>query len=170
MQATKQTSKKIYHEPRNQVGAKPPLFDRLIDDNPVEKIDPSHKLVLTTRQLIESIQREIGAILGTRLTAKNADYDDLIQNPLNFGLPSLFGFQDFQSFDASSPSQWGRICQLCQRAINAFEPRISDVQVKVDQFNKLKQSLEIQVTGTIRLEKFREVVHFPVMLDCSQSR
>ena len=162
--------KKIYNEPKNQVGAKPPLFDRLIDDNPEEKVDPSHKFSLTPQQLIESIQREISAVLNTRLTAKNADYEDLSQDPLNFGLPSLFGFQDFQSFDASNSSQWGRICQLCQQAITTFEPRVTDVQVKIDQFNKLKQALEIQITGTIRLEKFREVVHFPIILDCSQSR
>ena len=162
--------KQIYNEPKNQIGARPPLFDRLIDDNPEEKVDLSHKLSLTPQQLTESIQREISLILNTRLTAKNKDYEELIQDPLNFGLPSLFGFQDFQSFDASNRSQWGRICQLCQQAITTFEPRISDVQVKVDQFNKFKQALEIQITGTIHLEKFREVVHFPVVLDCSQSR
>jgi type VI secretion system lysozyme-like protein len=162
------TVRKIYNEPKNQIGAKPPLFDRLIDQNLEEKIDSSYKSVLNTQELIDSIQIEVSRILNTRLTAKNKDYDELTQDPLNFGLPFLFGFPDFQSFDGTNTVQWKRIAFICQQAISKFEPRLSDVKVKVNSFNKLTQALEIYITGHIILEKLRETVHFPVILDCSQ--
>lgn len=157
----------VYNEPKNQWGAKPPLFDRLIDEHPDQTSDAPHTLTLTRQQLIASIEKEVTQILNTRATAKNQDYEDLIQDPLSFGLPSLFGFQDFQSFDASNHSEWPKIAQLCQQAIINFEPRLSDVSVHVEGFKAAKQSLEIHITAYIHLEKFRELVQFPIALDCS---
>ncbi len=162
------TVRKIYSEPKNQIGIRPPLFDRLIDDNPTEKTDSSYKMILNPQELIDSIQVEVSRILNTRLTAKNKDYEELTQDPLNFGLPFLFGFQDFQSFDGTNSSQWRRIALTCQQAISKFEPRLSNVKVKVHGFNKLTQSLEAHITGYVLLEKLREIVQFPVTLDCSQ--
>lgn len=162
------TAKKIYTEPKNQIGLRPPLFDRLIDDNPAEKVDLSYKMILTPQELIDSIQLEISRILSTRLTAKNEDYEEFAKDPLNFGLPFLFGFQDFQSFDGTNTTQWRRVALACQQAISKFEPRLSNVKVKVYSFDKLKQSLDIHITGNITIEKLKEIVQFPITLDCSQ--
>lgn len=165
-----QTLRKIYNEPKKELGLRPPLFDRLIDDNPTEKTDTNtnYKFTLSPQELIDSIQVEVSRILNTRLTAKNKDYEELTQDPLNFGLPSLFGLQDFQSFDGTNPVQWRRISSLCQQAINKFEPRLNDVKVKVHKFNKLKQSLEIHITGSVLLQNLREIVHFPITLEGDQ--
>ena len=147
------------------MGIKPPLFDRLIDDYPEETIDSGHQYLLTHTTLIESLQRELSYILNTRLTSHNKDYDELIQDPLNFGLPSLFGLQDFNSFDGSNTAQWGHIAQLCQQAIHHFEPRLSEVKVNVNRFNKTNQSLEIEISRMIKLEKLRASL-LPMVLDC----
>jgi type VI secretion system protein ImpF len=159
--------RKIYNEPKNQVGIKAPLFDRLIDDDPTEETDSSFKMILSPQELIDSIQLEVSRILNTRLTAKNKDYEELTQDPLNFGLPFLFGFQDFQSFDSTNSVQRRRMAFTCQQAIAKFEPRLSDVKVKIQGFNKITQALEVHITGYVLLEKLREIVQFPITLDCS---
>ncbi len=159
------TVQRLYNEPKNQLGAKRPLFDRLIDENPEEQIDSAHNLILTRQQLIESIAVEVSRILNTRSTAKYQDYEDLTGDTLSLGFPSLFGFRDFQSFDASNRSEWPRIANLCQQAISYFEPRLSEVTVQIQKFHPSTQTLELEISGFLQLDKFREAVYFPVVWD-----
>ena len=163
-----QTLRKLYNEPKKELGLRPPLFDRLVDENPTETTDTNYKFTLSPQDLMDSIQLEVSRILNTRLTAKNKDYEELTQDPLNFGLPSLFGLQDFQSIDGTNPGQWRRIASRCQQAISKFEPRLNDVKVKVHKFNKINQSLEIHVTGSVLLQNLREIVQFPILLESDQ--
>jgi len=160
----------VYNEPKNALGTKQLLFNLLVDDDPEEAWEDVSKSYLTFDEVIDSIISEISKILNTRLTAKANEYEDLKNDPLNFGIPSLFGLTDFNSFDATSPKQWLKIAQLCEMAITTFEPRITDVNVKVDSYNKHHQALNIIVKGTVYLHKIREEVRFPLALECGNAR
>ena len=160
----------IYSEPKNILGSKKLLFNLLVDEDPEEAWEDVSKSYLTRAEVMESIIGEISKILNTRLTAKNADYENLKDDPLNFGIPSLFGFTDFHSFDSTSPNQWWRISKLCENAITAFETRLTNVRVTIEGLDPHRQALNITIKGYIFLYKIREEVRFPLALECGNAR
>ena len=160
----------VFNEPKSSLGAKQLFFDLLVDDEPDEPWEDTSRSYLNPDELVDSIACEISKILNTRLTAKNKDYDELTKDPLNFGLPSLFGLTDFNSFDAVNPKQWRKIANLCKNAIIAFEPRITKVEVKVEGFDPFKQALNITVRGHLTIKKIQGEVRFPLVLDCGNAR
>ncbi len=159
-----------YREPKPFFGMKRPLFDLLVDEEPHEDSEDYSKNFMNSQEVVASVVNEISKILNTRRTATHKDYEDMKDNPLNFGIPSLFGLADFQSFDGTSPSQWAEIARLCEQSITTFEPRIRHVFVKVVGFNSQTQALEITVRGNVTIGKLIEQVTFPVDLVWSGAR
>ena len=92
-------------EPKLLSGGPVPLFDRLMDDDPETLSEHPVKKYYNRSEVIRSIEREVERILNTRATVKRAEYDDFSENPLNFGLPEMFGLGDFSQFDATNMQQ-----------------------------------------------------------------
>jgi type VI secretion system lysozyme-like protein len=160
----------VYNEPKNTLGSKQLLFNLLIDDDPDEAFEDVSKNHLSFNEVIDSIISEISKVLNTRLTAKFEDYEELKDDPLNYGIPSLYGLTDSNTFDATSPNQWVKISKLCERAISAFEPRITEVEVTIDGFTPSKQALNILIRGNVYFNKIREEVRFPLAIECGNAR
>jgi len=160
----------IANEPKNVLGAKQLFFDLLINDEPDEPWEDTSKYYLNPNELADSIAAEVSKVLNTRLTAKKRDYDELSGDPLNFGLPSLFGLSDFNSFDAVNPGQWLKIAALCKNAITSFESRMTNVEVNIQNFDPYKQALNITVTGKLTIKRIQGEVRFPLVLDCGNAR
>lgn len=159
-----------YKEPKPFYGIKRPLFDLLVDNAPDTDTEDYAKNFMNSDEVVESVISEISKILNTRRTAPLKDYESMKDDPLNFGIPSLFGLADFQSFDGTSPAQWGEVARLCEQAITRFEPRIRDVFVKVSLFNSRTHALEIYITGNVLVGKMLQQVTFPVDLVWSGAR
>jgi type VI secretion system lysozyme-like protein len=159
-----------YKEPKPFYGIKRPLFDLLVDDAPHTDTEDYAKNFMNSDEVVASVVSEISKILNTRRTLPAKDYESMKNDPLNFGIPSLFGLADFQSFDGASPAQWGEIARLCEQAITRFEPRIQSVFAKVNQFNPHTQALEIIITGKVLIGKLLQQVTFPVDLVWSGAR
>ena len=160
----------VYNEPKNVLGSKQLLFSLLVDEDPDEAFEDVSKSHLSFDEVIDSVISEISKILNTRLTARLDDYEMLKDDPLSFGIPSLFGLNDSHSFDSSSPNQWVKIARLCERAITTFESRMTEVKVTIESFDRSRQALNIVVGGKIYLNKVREEVRFPVALECGNAR
>ncbi|MBY0461629.1 MAG: type VI secretion system baseplate subunit TssE [Alphaproteobacteria bacterium] len=160
----------VSNEPKNTLGSKQLLFNLLIDEDPDEAWEDVSKNHLSFNEVIDSIISEISKILNTRLTAKFDDYEELKDDPLNYGIPSLYGLTDSNTFDATSPNQWIKISKLCERAIATFEPRMTDVKVTIEGFALSKQSLNIIVRGNVYFNKIREEVRFPLAIECGSGR
>jgi type VI secretion system lysozyme-like protein len=161
-----------YKEPKSFLGSRPLLFDRLIDlemMNPFESADSHY---LTKDQVKQSIQLEISRLLNTRRAEglpKNED-DVFSDSEEGFGTPFYFGLPDFQSYDASNVQDWDLIANLLKNAINYFEPRIKNITVEVINFNNNSQLLEVNITGSLNLQKTKGEVTFPVVIDCTPQR
>jgi type VI secretion system lysozyme-like protein len=139
------------------------LWDRLRDDS--EKTVASPKRLMTQRETLDSIQDELTAIFGTRACASAALYASApSQSPGDFGVPSLFGIRDFQSWDAANPRDWPKIESICKRAITAFETRLHSPHVKVARFHPMTQSLELVVSAHITWERRLTPATFPISL------
>ncbi|MBY0282067.1 MAG: type VI secretion system baseplate subunit TssE [Alphaproteobacteria bacterium] len=160
----------VSNEPKNTLGSKQLLFNLLIDEEPDEAWEDVSKNHLSFNEVIDSIICEISKILNTRLTERFDDYEELKDDPLNYGIPSLYGLTDSNTFDASSPNQWLKISKLCERAITVFEPRMTDVKVTIEGFALSKQSLNIIVRGNVHFNKIREEVRFPLAIECGNGR
>lgn len=154
-------------EPKREVGAPIPLFDRLVDEDPEADSEVPPKRFYNKFMLIQSIQREIERILSTRTTAKKEQYEELSEDPLNYGLPEMFGLADFSHFDGANSGDWDYVSQLCQRAIEIFEPRVKNVDVIIQSFDRPRQSLSITVQADIALPEYQGEVSFPMMLSTS---
>lgn len=159
-----------FREPKPFYGIKKPLFDLLIDDDAAEASEDYSKNFMDVNGVVDSVISEISKILNTRRSAPKKDYDDMQDNILNFALPTMFGMPDFQSFDGTNSNQWVYIARLCEKAIHVYEPRIKNVFVKVDGFNKQKQALEVTIKGTITMGKLVEQVTFPLDLTWAGAR
>ena len=160
----------VYNEPKNTLGSKKLFFDLLVDEDPEETWEDVSKSHLSFNEVIDSVISEISKVLNTRLTAKFDDYEELKDDPLNYGIPSLYGLTDSNTFDATSPNQWVKITKLCERAISTFEQRMTEVKVTIEGFAPSKQSLNIIVRGNVHFNKIREEVRFPLAIECGNAR
>jgi type VI secretion system lysozyme-like protein len=149
-------------EPKGMVGASIPLFDRLMDDDPEEDRKYPIKRFYNRFELIQSIEREVGRILNTRTTAKRVEYDELFEDPMNFGLPEMYGLADFSQYDAANEEDWNWIAEICEQAILRYEPRIKNVVVSVVEFNQRTQSLSLTIHADFAIKEFKGEVTFPV--------
>ena len=143
------------------IGAPAPLFDRLIDEDPETTTEYPVKKNLNRFELIQSIEHEVSRILNTRATVKRAEYEDFSEDPLNFGLPEMFGLGDFSQYDATNQQEWPRIAELCEQAIKRYEPRIKNVSATVTAFDKKGQSLSITIHADFAMKEFQGELTFP---------
>lgn len=148
-------------EPKRIPGAPRPLFDRLIDEDSEQQTEHPVKKYYDRFELIQSIEREIERILNTRATVKRTEYDDFSEDPLNFGLPEMFGLADFSQFDGTRQDNWPRIAELCEQAIMRYEPRIKNVIASVTGFDNKTQSLSMTIQADFAIKEFQGELTFP---------
>jgi type VI secretion system protein ImpF len=106
---------------------RPSLLDRLTDDEPGEVQEAPHKRFASTKQLRESVVRDLGWLLNCVRLATVQELDAhpyVAKSVLNFGLPDLAG-RTSSSIDVPALEQ-----QLRQ-AILDFEPRLLPSSVEV---------------------------------------
>lgn len=161
--ASKQKIFKV--ESKAETGTATPFFDRFKDDSPSSTTDQTYQAFLNYDALLASVIKEIEYILNTRRSARQAFYNEIEDDAIYFGLPALFGFNDFQSFDALNTLDKRNIIKLCEKSITLFEPRIKNVKVTIGEYNIQKQALEVFVSGELRLKQGVKVVYFPVRID-----
>lgn len=150
-------------EPKILSGAPIPLFDRLIDDDPEATNEHPVKKYYNRFELTQSIEREVERILNTRSTVKRAEYDDFSEDPLNFGLPEMFGLGDFSQFDATNMDHWPRVADLCEQAILRYEPRIKNVTATITEFDQKNQSLSMTIQADFAMKEFQGELTFPTI-------
>lgn len=146
-------------------GVLAPLFDRIVD----EKDGAIGSQFLDAHQLQESIVDELSLILNTRCTVRKAIYRDHVQTIPLFGFPDFFGLEDLSNFDGENSEEWPRVAISIQTAIQAAEPRLREVRVKVENLNPVEQKLLVTVSAIIEEHKLLKEIHFPLELFSPQS-
>lgn len=141
-------------------GTLPPLFDRIVDD----KNGGIGNQFLNARQLQESIVNELSLILNTRSTVRKAIYQDHIQTIPLFGFPDFFGLGDLSNFDGANSQEWPTAALSVELAIQAAEPRLKDIRVKIDKFSSVEQKLYLSVSAFIEDSQLLKEIHFPLEL------
>lgn len=144
-----------------QRGVLPPLFDRIIQ----QKIDlVVGEQLLDAKGLQESIIKELSLILNTRCTVRKVVYDNHIDEIPLFGLPDFFGLEDFSNFDPTNQQTWSKTARVITTAIQAAEPRLQNIYVKIKGYDSSLQTLEVTVSALLKETKLLKEIHFSLGL------
>ena len=139
---------------------KPSLLDRLSDDEPGELRDPPHKRFATTKQLRESVVRDLGWLLNC---VRLATVQELEAHPyaaksvLNFGLPDMAG-------RTTSGIDIPALEQQLRQAVLDFEPRLLPSSVEVSVIQAPEASAHNNMQLVIEAKLFAHPVPLAVWL------
>lgn len=133
-----------------------PLFDRL-----TAPIDPRNEDSKAFRSLefsgaLASVRREVQRILNTRTTVQKSRG---LLTALEYGLP------DFAHLAANDMQARADLALQITRAIEAFEPRLSQVRVNLEPHPSGQRFLVGTITGKLTINVISEPVSFPLEID-----
>ncbi|HTT13072.1 MAG TPA: type VI secretion system baseplate subunit TssE [Burkholderiaceae bacterium] len=122
----------------------PALLDRLIDDNPEERVEAPSARVLSKQQLRQAVLRDLAWLLNAvqplDIEAERVPF--AAASVLNYGLPPLAGAQ-------TSTLDVATLEQNVRRAIVLFEPRILPDSLRV---HALEEASVLDTHNQIALE------------------
>lgn len=138
--------------------ARVPLFDRLVDEHPDQPDLPRPLRTLDRAGLLESVRRELERLLSSRspLPAHRLAGREL--TVIDYGLP------DLADFAAADPEDHRRLAALVERTVTAFEPRLTEVRVRVERPLPERRSLLLALEGVLASGRPGEPVSFPMVL------
>lgn len=134
------------------------LFERLVDDEPESQVEAQPLRVLEVEALRESVRREVARLLNTRRPHSEALQDREELTVLDYGIP------DFSHLAAASPSDRQHLGAILVRAISTFEPRLSQVEVSLEQPPGSKTKLVGWIKAILEVGSVKEPVSFPLAI------
>lgn len=143
---------------RTTKGAIAPLFDRLFDDDPGVTNEPIPKRYLDLDGLVESVEFEIQEVLSTRCGIGESDIDYTDRSVVNYGLV------DLAHLFTANPNDRQRIARHVARTIAAYEPRLTKVNVVVEDVLKEVGEVALRVEGNLRFGDQTIPISFPVRI------
>ena len=159
-----QASQKHLTEPHESFGAFVSLFNRLIDDAPGQKNEYPIQKFYSVEDLKESIHQELVHILGTHCKFKEKNYQEFIQNPLNYGLFGMFGIPNLFMYDETNKNHWRIFARQITKVITVYEPRLTNILVTITGVDQTKQFLNLTIFAHIIVGKFREEATFSLRI------
>lgn len=167
-------------DPKPIVGARPLLFDRLIDLDPHEEQRPPQTTTgdeskrqvrwvkderhrrshfLNRLELRTSVRRELERLLNTRCSIPLYRVGEEERSVVNYGIP------DFSSLSRDNADDRALIGSIVGLTISAFEPRLRHVSVEVTPASQIEYSLQLNISADLVVGTFNEPVSFPVTLN-----
>jgi type VI secretion system lysozyme-like protein len=140
-------------QPKPIPGARTPLFERLVDYQTHEPAQPNLR-VQNRQQLRESVRRELYRLLNTRCPSR----EDRNGTVIDYGIP------DFSWMSASSGDDRRQLAEIIARKVAAFEPRLAQVRVMLDQRQTDPRAVEGTISAVLIVESIPEPVSFPLLI------
>lgn len=133
------------------------LFDRLVDEDPYETAREKKPLRGLSREGVRaSVRRELMRVLNTRCPVSGDEAVSRERTILDYGLPDL----DEGGRRVIQESDKRRIATLIRHTIEAFEPRLKDVDVEVVRLPSPGGKLMVSIDGVLTLENIMEPLSF----------
>lgn len=129
------------------------LLDRLIDDDPDHAIEQAQTEDAALAQYKLGLRRDLEGLLNSKrpLLAAVQQDDQLPRTILAFGLP------DISTEDFSASGARDRIRRMVVDCIREHEPRLSNVEVEVDDA-PTSRGIRFRITAVLTLTRMRETV------------
>jgi type VI secretion system protein ImpF len=115
----------------------------------------------------KSLLRDLQWLLNTRQISDPAGppFEFLSRSMYNYGIP------DIASLSADSSETAGRLVRLIERAVEDFEPRLSDVRVTLaESGSKSDRRVEFLIEASMRVEPDPERVEFDTVLEVTSGK
>lgn len=136
-----------------------PLLERLVDEDPRRASETVPKRALTRRQYRDCVRRDLVWLLNTRTTTPSRFAGGEELTVLDYGIP------DFGDLFTANRRDWTRLARSIERALRAFEPRLADPVVEVEEQAGDIRRLAVVIIATLIAEKDREPFAFPLVYD-----
>ncbi len=141
---------------RQTPSAKPSILDRLIDTQPDQKSELPWSNAERLQIIRKGIRRDVQDLLNSRFrcVAWPPQLDELDESLLNYGLP------DFTAAGLNLAREPEILLEAVRRALNTFEPRLTDVRVKLtDENYHIDRTLRFRIDAVLLIENQRIPMH-----------
>lgn len=139
--------------------AKSSLLECLVDDFPLEARDSRSVRTTSPEEMEGLIRRDLLWLFNTRTPIGPEEFDTAELTVLEYGIPDFGG-----SFPAN-PADRVVTARRLKRGIDAYEPRLSDVRVKVWPIPENEKRLAVTIEADMLLERTRVPFSFDTILD-----
>lgn len=154
------------YRPRDRVLARS-ILDRLIDEAPDRMIDLPMSATAQTREVRESIRRDLEALLNTR---RNPKGPPTTLSELKDALVS-YGVDGMVSANLVTDEAKLKLARMIERRISLFETRLSEVQVTILKSRTMtERALRMRIDATFRLHEGMPPISFESTIDPSTQR
>lgn len=146
--------------PRVSRGGALPLFDRLRDEDRelTREINP-HR-TLSVEEVRRSVVEETDALFNTRNPLSIEELEkrgDL--TALEYGVPDLVDFSPQYLEDRR------RMARVYRDILQAFEPRLHDLRITVEELADNRQKLVMRIDGNVQVGDVMAPLSFPVVIE-----
>lgn len=135
----------------NTGGARALLFERLVDQEPWRDEETQPFRVLSKKELWESVRRELGQLLNTRCPVPLRLLGQEERTVINYGIP------DFTSLSPQNAHDRKLIGEIISQSITAFETRLRNVRVSVENYEENERTLQITVEADLLTDAVIEI-------------
>ncbi len=140
---------------------RPSILDRLLDDEPGNKIDVLAGAQDHLRQLRDSVRRDLENLLNTRyrVVAPPEDLTELEVSLMNYGLP------DLATLNIINMDKRREFVRELEAVLKTYEPRFKTVKVRtLDTGENTDRTLRFRIDATLYADPAPETVVFDSVL------
>jgi type VI secretion system protein ImpF len=141
-----------------KIEVRTPLFDRLVDHDPRLGREERPLRTLDRGGLYESVRRELERLLNTRCPFPAHRLGGRERSVIDYGIP------DFAGLSARSFADRERLAEVLRQAVAAFEPRLSEVRVRLEPVPGDDLALAGRIEALLRVGALPEPVSFVTVL------
>lgn len=143
-------------------GFVPTLFERLRDEAPLHGGGgtATHKR-WSVEELKESVARDLESLLNSRA---NIFVDEYEEYPESFNSVISYGMSDFVGMSLANPLDRDIICRTLERAIAFHEPRLRNVEVRLEPSRNAIGCLQFCINAVLFVAPAHEPVNFDALL------
>lgn len=138
------------------------VLDRLIDEDPGKLHETPPTRAQSTRALKAAVRRDLEWLLNTRAVAvpPPEQFQELKDSVYTYGLP------DLSSLSADDPDSRTRLRDYIARALEVFEPRLTNVYIGEAQVTEERsRQVHFVIEAALKMDPTPEFVVFDTLLD-----
>ena len=141
---------------------RPSILDRLIDEDPAKRVEGEKDRYQVTRELRESVRRDLELLLNTRFRILSAEphQKELDKSLINYGLP------DLATINLVDEGTRNDFCRTIEATIKRYEPRFKTVQVSsLDNISETDRAVRFRIDAVLHADPAPEVIIFDSVLE-----
>lgn len=131
------------------INVRAPLFDRLIEGE-----EGARSRTLDRGGLKESVRRELERLFNTRSSLPAAELEARPRTVIDYGIP------DFSHLSPQNPEDRARLVATLTKAVEAYEPRLRHVRIKIEDMNWEEHSMRILMEAELVEDPVGETISF----------